>query len=155
MYWMMTFFAPLAMRRPLPLITPLVPIPMRDLLDPRSMALTPALSYLTLMEVAPAPALPLVHLSIFSIKYLKLKKSTNQEAWLIASCPPLPGHLLEAGRQPVSVTVPSLPMKLNQHHISILSPPIHPTKTHSLSSTITLGVESVSHVFNCAISAGY
>lgn len=48
------------------------------------------------MEVTPAPALPFVH----------------HEALLIASWPPLPGHVLDAGRQPVSVVVPSVPLKL-------------------------------------------
>ena len=54
------------------------------------------------MLVAPAPAFPFVH----------------HEAWLIASWPPLPGHLLEAGRQPVSVAVPSEPLKLNLGFVS-------------------------------------
>jgi hypothetical protein len=55
------FFAPLAMRRPLPRITPLLPTPMIDLLEPRLIAVTPALSYVTVTDVEPAPAFPLVH----------------------------------------------------------------------------------------------
>lgn len=43
-FWMMMFLAPLAIRRPFPRITPEVPIPMRDLLDPRLMGDVPALS---------------------------------------------------------------------------------------------------------------
>lgn len=93
MFWMMTFLAPLARRRPLPRMTPLEPTPTMDLLEPTVRPLTPALSYLTVMEVEPVPALPLSH----------------QLAWLMASWPPLPGHLLEAGRQPFSLTVPSEP----------------------------------------------
>lgn len=60
----------------------------------------PALSYVTEMDFTPAPAFPLVH----------------HEAPLMASCPPAPGHLLEAGRQPASVTFPSEPMKLYLEH---------------------------------------
>lgn len=73
------------------------------------------------MFVEPAPALPLVH----------------QLAWLMASWPPFPGHLFEAGRQPVSVTWPSVPLKLN-----------------SLSSTMQRGVESASHVLSCEVLEG-
>jgi hypothetical protein len=36
----------------------------------------------------------------------------HHEALLIASWPPAPGHVLEAGLQPVSVVVPSVPLKL-------------------------------------------
>lgn len=51
--------------------------------------------------------------------------------------PPLPGHLLLAGRQPVSVAVPSVPLKLN-----------------SLSRTMQRAVLSASHSFNCAVPEG-
>jgi hypothetical protein len=61
---MMTFLAPLAIWRPLPLITPLLPMPMMDLFDPTLIGLGPALSYVTLMEVTLSPAFPLVHLAI-------------------------------------------------------------------------------------------
>lgn len=43
-------------------MTPDVPIPMRDLLDPTLIPATPALSYVTEIEVAPVPAFPFVHL---------------------------------------------------------------------------------------------
>jgi hypothetical protein len=43
-------------------MTPAEPMPMRDLLGATSIALIPALSKVTWIEVAPAPALPFVHL---------------------------------------------------------------------------------------------
>lgn len=69
----------------------------------------------------PVPALPLVH----------------QEAMLMASWPPLPGHLLDAGLQPFALVVPSVPLKL-----------------YSLSMTMQRATLSVSHVFNCATLPG-
>jgi hypothetical protein len=61
-YWIITFLEPFAIRRPLPRMTPAEPMPMRDLLGATSIALIPALSKVTWIEVAPAPALPFVHL---------------------------------------------------------------------------------------------
>jgi hypothetical protein len=115
------FFAPLAIRRPLPRITPLLPTPMMDLLEPMLMAVTPALSYLTWTGLEPVPAFPLSH----------------QLAELMASWPPLPGHVLDAGRQPVAVVVPSVPLKLN-----------------SRSRTIQRAVLSLSQVFSWATEEG-
>lgn len=121
MFWMMMFFAPLAMYRPLPRRTPADPAPMIDLLEPTVRPATPALSYVTWMVVEPAPAFPFVH----------------HEAWLMASCPPFPGHVLDAGRQPFSVTVPSVPLKLN-----------------SLSRTMQRAVLSESQVLSSAVEEG-
>jgi hypothetical protein len=60
--WTITFSAPFAMRSPFPLITPALPIPRMDLFDPTLIGVTPAASYVTLIVVDPAPALPLLHL---------------------------------------------------------------------------------------------
>ena len=43
-YWMITLFAPLTIRRPLPLMTPALPLPTMDLLDLTVMPREPALS---------------------------------------------------------------------------------------------------------------
>jgi hypothetical protein len=85
------------------------------------MAVTPALSYLTWTGLEPIPAFPLSH----------------QLAELMASWPPLPGHVLDAGRQPVAVVVPSVPLKLN-----------------SRSRTIQRAVLSLSQVFSWATEEG-
>jgi hypothetical protein len=45
-FWMMTFLVPDTMRRPLPLMMPLLPTPTMDLLDLTVMPSMPALSYL-------------------------------------------------------------------------------------------------------------
>lgn len=48
MFWMMMLEAPETMRRPLPLMTPALPLPIRLLLEPTVMPSRPALSYDTL-----------------------------------------------------------------------------------------------------------
>jgi hypothetical protein len=87
-------------------------MPIIDLLDFTSIEVTPALSYVTLMVLTPAPALPFVHLLVLALMQRATLLSAYHDAWSMASCPPAPGHLFEAGRQPFSEAVPSLPMKL-------------------------------------------
>jgi hypothetical protein len=89
-FWMMTFLTPLTIRMPLPLMTPLLPTPMRDLLDLTVIPRIPALSYLTL--TLGALACSLVHQSFL----------------LMAVWQPEP---VPQGAQPVSVAVPSVPVK--------------------------------------------
>lgn len=61
MFWMITFFAPLAILSPFPLREALDPTPTSDLLEPTLMGWMAALSYVTLMVFEPLPALPFVH----------------------------------------------------------------------------------------------
>lgn len=50
-HWMIILLAPLTIRSPLPLITPLDPIPRRDLFEPTVIPRTPALSLWTRQQV--------------------------------------------------------------------------------------------------------
>ncbi|GMF74826.1 unnamed protein product [Aspergillus oryzae] len=96
-YWIMTFSTPLTIRRPLPLMTPLVPSPIRDLLELTVIPREPALSLVRVRETLMPNLVLVAHL---------LGHRGGGSAGLVVGAPVIlvDGHLAGGASSPRSAT---------------------------------------------------